>query len=79
MRNIRNSLKSLLQRHPHFTVEKFLDGRVHIDGELFEDLYAFYLCEMPYGTAKARDGDPYQWIYNRLEEEFKDDDAPVGI
>jgi hypothetical protein len=25
---------------------------------------------MPYGTAKARDGDPYEWISNRLEQEL---------
>ena len=76
---MRNSLKVLLQRHPSFKPEKFLAGSVHIDNELFEDLYDFYFREMPYGTVTARDGDPYQWIYNRLEEELKDDDAPVGI
>lgn len=32
-----------------------------------------YFCnngEMPYGTAKARTGDPEQWIAQRLEQEF---------
>lgn len=23
---------------------------------------------MPYGTQKARDGDPYEWIYNHMDE-----------
>ena len=42
-----------------------------------DDLYEYYdlyvalfeLCveEMPYGTAKARDGDPVEWIMNRLD------------
>lgn len=27
--------------------------------------------EIPYGTAKARDGDPDQWIFKRLQQEFK--------
>lgn len=38
----------------------------------FETLYEYYTSngEMPYGTAKARDGDPHEWIYHRLEEEF---------
>ena len=26
--------------------------------------------KMPYGTAKARDGDPYEWINNKLDELF---------
>ncbi|MCX7592612.1 MAG: hypothetical protein N2235_02410 [Fischerella sp.] len=33
---------------------------------LQERVYEFYLHEMPYGIAKARTGDPYQWCKNRL-------------
>jgi len=35
----------------------------------FDELYEYFTenGEMPYGTAKARDGDPYQWIANKLE------------
>jgi hypothetical protein len=46
------------------------------DGELSDALYNalfdYYSDngEMPYGTAKARDGDPYEWIGNRLEQEL---------
>lgn len=29
-------------------------------------LYERYLEDMPYGTAKARTGDPDQWIYNKI-------------
>ncbi len=38
--------------------------------ECYDDLYGYYLNtgEMPYGTAKARDGDPYQWIINRIDD-----------
>jgi hypothetical protein len=38
----------------------------------FDDLYDFYLNngEMPYGVAKARDGDPNQWIFESLEREL---------
>jgi hypothetical protein len=35
-------------------------------GKLYE-YFAFEACEMPYGTAKARDGDPETWILERLE------------
>lgn len=33
---------------------------------LYDTLYDYYVCEMPYGTAKARTGDPYQWINDRF-------------
>jgi len=34
----------------------------------FDELYEYYTYHnlMPYGTAKARDGDPYVWIGNQL-------------
>lgn len=43
-----------------------------IDQVVWEKLFDMFVNtnEMPYGTAKARDGDPYQWIENRLGEEF---------
>jgi len=28
--------------------------------------------EMPYGVAKARDGDPYEWVGDRVEHLFGD-------
>ena len=34
-------------------------------GKLFEDYY-IDSEDMPYGTKKARTGDPYVWIYERL-------------
>ena len=39
------------------------------DTPMYEKLYeyfAFTTCEMPYGTAKARDADPDTWILERL-------------
>ncbi len=36
----------------------------------YEKLFAYFAfesCEMPYGTAKARDGDPDVWILEYLE------------
>ena len=35
-----------------------------------EVLMEYYADEMPYGIAKARDGDPDEWLYHRLEKEF---------
>lgn len=35
-------------------------------------LFEYYsdLGEMPYGVQKARSGDPFEWITNRLAEEY---------
>ena len=45
-------------------------GGYFYDSTSFDKLYeyfAFESCEMPYGTAKARDGDPECWILEYLE------------
>ena len=37
--------------------------------ELYDKLFEEYYVDhedMPYGTKKARTGDPYQWMYERL-------------
>jgi hypothetical protein len=38
----------------------------------FDELFEHFTGngEMPYGVAKCRDGDPYVWLANRLEEEY---------
>ena len=38
------------------------------DPILMEDLYKHFQEEMPYGTQKARDGDPDEFIYDKLED-----------
>lgn len=40
--------------------------------ELFCRILNYYAerQEIPYGTLKARDGDPYNWVANKLEEIF---------
>ena len=49
-------------------------GRYMTD-EVESALYEYFLGngEMPYGIAKARDGDPYTWISDRLEEMGEDE------
>jgi hypothetical protein len=48
-------------------------GDETIANDNHEALYEYYTSQergddaMPYGTAKARAGDPYQWISNRLD------------
>jgi len=38
------------------------------DEKLMLDLYTHFQEEMPYGTQKARDGDPDEYIYDKLED-----------
>ena len=51
----------------------YIGGRLEDDffystayNKLYE-YFAFETCEMPYGTAKARDGEPDIWILEKLE------------
>ena len=44
------------------------------DPKLMEDLYNHFQEDMPYGTQKARDGDPDEFIYDALV----DMDLPLG-
>jgi len=44
------------------------------DPELLLDLYSHFQDQMPYGTQKARDGDPDEFIYDALENM----DLPLG-
>ena len=38
------------------------------DEKLMLDLFMHFQEEMPYGTQKARDGDPDEYIYDKLED-----------
>ena len=44
--------------------------------ELYNVLYDHYQDEMPYGTQKARDGDPFEWISEKLMSVFGDETLP---
>ena len=63
-------------------VQKVLDGTIEImddyDGAYFA-LYQLFEAEMPYGTAKARDGDPDEFIFNRLDELFPSGVVQTGV
>lgn len=41
-----------------------------INDDLYHALYDYYFDDMPYGTKKARDGDPYEWVSDRLADEL---------
>jgi hypothetical protein len=37
--------------------------------DLFHALYDYYFDDMPYGTKKARDGDPYEYVADRFAQD----------
>lgn len=43
-------------------------GALDLNDKWFRRLYPLFENEMPHGTAKARDGDPYMWISCRLNQ-----------
>lgn len=34
--------------------------------DLYDALFEHFMADMPYGTAKARDGDPVEWLDARI-------------
>ena len=58
-----DEVKKILIKHD--VLHKDID---QLDGEeLMQDLYTHFQEDMPYGTQKARDGDPDEFIYDALE------------
>jgi len=50
-------------------VDAFMRSGDLSDG-LYNVLFDYYMDEMPYGTAKARTGDPYEWISDRFHDDM---------
>jgi len=64
------TLMHVLNRFKH-EVSQFEQG-ADLDTDLYEALYDYYSDkgEIPYGIAKARTGDPYEWVGDRLDQEL---------
>ena len=64
MKSEYDKVKSILIKHDalHLDIDQ-IDDTI-----LMQDLYTHFQEEMPYGTQKARDGDPDEYIYNKLED-----------
>jgi len=67
-----DTLAHIVKRFPK-EVKDFAAGH-ELSDELYHALYDYYFLhgEMPYGTAKARDGDPYEWIHQRFDQDVHD-------
>ena len=51
-------------------IAKWIAGN-HDDDQVESILYDYYFDDMPYGTQKARTGDPLNWISDRVSHDFK--------
>ena len=66
-----DDIKEIVAKHPEAWKKVLDDGDIYDDTDLYSDLYEYYSTDpdyMPYGTQKARDGDPVQWITERLDD-----------
>jgi hypothetical protein len=45
---------------------------------LYDALYDYYFDDMPYGTKKARTGDPHEWIADRFAQDLGIDEGVLG-
>jgi len=65
----RPTLRGILERYGVTSGEMFWESLVE-NPDLYAALYEYYIDEMPYGTAKARTGDPYEWLMVRVEKDM---------
>ncbi len=62
------SVDEIIKQHPMEVQRSQYFGYIRGDSKFYEALYEFYQDEMPYGVQKARDGDPEEWIENKLDD-----------
>ena len=77
LRESHETLQHIINRFKHET-KNFVAGG-DLDEDLYDALYDYYCDqgEMPYGTMKARDGDPYEWVTQRFDSDVLDHDVPM--
>lgn len=71
------TLQHVLNRFKH-EVKQF-EQTGDLDNDLYEALFDYYMDsgEMPYGVAKARTGDPYNWVVDRLSADTGINESPA--
>jgi hypothetical protein len=67
-----DTLAHVVKRFPK-EVKDFVAGG-ELDDHLYEALFDYYMLhgEMPYGTAKGRSGDPFEWVTQRFDQDVHD-------
>jgi len=73
-----NTWDHLLDRFRH-EVQQFKDGN-ELDHDLYDALFDYYSQHgaMPYGVAKGRTGDPFNWVSERLSKDLGLDEGVLG-
>jgi len=69
---MRDAVFALNQKFDGY-VQKVLDGSIDLFDDYDGAYYALYLLferDMPYGTAKGRDGDPGEFIFTALDRMY---------
>jgi len=66
-----HTLKYIVKRFPKEVKDFMAGGDIDEHEHLYDALFDYYMMhgEMPYGVAKARTGDPIQWISDRFEQD----------
>ena len=62
-----DDLRDILNKYPEAYGKILDDGDIYDNEELYNELFEYCMEDMPYGTQKARDGDPVQWITEHLD------------
>ena len=77
IRESHDTMKHIISKFKH-EVKNFVAGE-ELDQDLYDALYDYYcdMGEMPYGTMKARDGDPYEWVTQRFDRDVQEHDVPM--
>ena len=77
LRESHDTMKHIISKFKH-EVRNFVAGE-ELDQDLYDALYDYYcdMGEMPYGTMKARDGDPFEWVMQKFNDDVQDHDVPV--
>jgi len=76
---IRETSGSGLTQDEHRDIRAFVEGTMEwydMSVTAQDKLYGVWVHEMPYGTAKARTGDPDQWIADRMQSDLDDMEKP---
>ena len=63
-----DEVMAIMAKHPEDVAKMKQMGDMDSGSDLYTELYSYYSDEMPYGTQKARDGDPIEWIMDRLDD-----------
>jgi hypothetical protein len=72
------SLKTKLTPADYARAKEIAAGKRELDDAMYNKLYALMAKDMPYGTAKARTGDPMNWIADHIGEYVEADSDVIS-